>query len=305
VIKIYDTIIIGTGVAGYSAAVYNARFKLNTLVLGKRIGGLLQDTHVIENWPGIISIPGADLMKNLKAHVESYKVPIKEEEVIDVSKVNGTFKVRTSKQTYESKTIIFATGSERRKLDVPGVKEFENKGVSYCAICDAPLFKDKVVGVVGGSDSAAKEALLLSEYAKKVYIIYRKESIRAEPINLQRVKENKKIEIINNTNVMQVKGDKFITQVIFDKPYKDNEKFKLDGLFIEIGQIPGSALAKKLGVKVNAKSEILIDCDSKTSVKGVFAAGDVVDTIFKQAITGAGEAVKASFSAFNYVKSKK
>lgn len=301
---IYDTIIIGTGVAGYSAAIYNARFKLNTLVLGKRIGGLLQDTHVVENWPGIKSISGADLMKNLKEHVESYKVEIKEEEVIDVKKESYDFTVKTKKQEYKAKTIIFATGSERRKLDVKGAKEFENKGVSYCALCDGPLFKDKTVAVIGGSDSASKEALLLSEHAKKVYIIYRKDKLRAEPINLQRVLKNEKITIIYNTNITEIKGDKFVNSVMLDTNYKNQKELQVDGVFIEIGQMPGSYLVERLGVKVNEKNEIIINKDSETNVDGVFAAGDVTNTKFKQGIVAAAEGSTASFSLYKYIKSK-
>jgi len=303
VIKIYDTIIIGTGPAGYSAAVYNARFKLNTLVLGKRYGGLIQDTHLIENWPGIKSISGSDLAKQLKEHAESYKeIEFKEQEVIDVKKQDKTFRVKTKDNEYETKTIIFATGTERRKLNVPGAKDFENKGVSYCALCDGPLFKDKTIAVVGGSDSAVKEALLLTEHAEKVYIIYRKDKLRAEPINVQRVLDNPKITIIYNTNIIQIKGEAMAKSVILDNDFKGNNELQLDGVFIEIGQIPGSYLAKRLGVELNKKTEIIIDKESKTNVDGVYAAGDVTDTKFKQGIMAAAQGATASFSAFNFIR---
>ncbi len=164
---------------------------------------------------------------------------------------------------------------------------------------------DKIVAVVGGSDSAAKEALLLTEYAKKVYIIYRKEKIRAEPINLERVEKNNKIEIINNTNIIEIKGDGLIDSVILDNEYKGNKELELGGLFIEIGQIPGSFLANKLNIKLNEKNEIIIDKYSKTDIDGVFAAGDVTDRIFKQAITGVAEGATAAYSAYMYLQKVK
>ena len=157
-------------------------------------------------------------------------VKIKEEKVEKITKYKNCFKVKTNKSEYIAKTILFATGTKWKKLDVPGSTEFENKGVAYCALCDAPLFKNKIVGLVGGSDSAAKDALVLAEHAKKVYIIYRGEQIHPEPINLERVKANKKIEIINNTNVVEVKGTQMIESVVLDKPYK-GKKENYDGYY--------------------------------------------------------------------------
>ena len=299
---VYDVIIIGGGVAGLSAAVYAARFNLSSIILTKRRMGLLQDTHLVENWIGVISASGMELMKRIENHAKHYNVPIVEEEVTDVKKEGKNFKVKTKKKTYEGKTVILATGTAIKHLGIPGEEEFKNKGVSYCAICDAPLFRDKVVGVVGGNDSAAKEALLLSEYTKHVYIIYRGKKIRAEPINAKRVAENKKITVVNNINVLEVKGDKFVKSVILDKPYKGSKEFKIEGLFIYVGQIPNTSLAKKLGVELNEKGEIIINMNSKTNVQGVFAAGDCTNRVFKQAITGAAEGVAAAYSANEYLK---
>ena len=225
--------------------------------------------------------------------------------MIDVKKQDQTFKVITKDVEYETKTIIFATGSERRKLDVPGAKDFENKGVSYCALCDGPLFKDKTIAVVGGSDSAAKEALLLTEHAQKVYIIYRRDKLRAEPMNLQRVLDNPKITVIYNTNILQIKGEAMVKSVILDNDFKGENELQIDGVFIEIGQIPGSYLAKRLDVKLNERTEIIIDKESKTNIDGIYAAGDVTDTVFKQGIMAASQGATASFSAFKFIKSKK
>ena len=214
------------------------------------------------------------------------------------------FKITSKGKSFFTKTICIATGAEIRKLGIPGEKEFSGKGVSYCALCDGPLFKGKVVGVVGGSDSAVKEANFLTEYVKKGYIIYRKEKTRGEPPNEMKKEEHVKkgkIEIINNTNVKEIKGDKEITNLILDKPYKGKKEFNLGGLFIYIGSTPLSDLAKSLKVKLNKLGEIIINKNSETNIKGVYAAGDVTDLEWKQAITGIAEGVKASYYASEYI----
>ena len=300
--KMHDLVIIGGGVAGLGAAIYAGRFQMKTAVIAENLGGTIVLTDDIANYPGFRQITGMKLADKLKEHVKDYDVKIIEAKATKIEKCKeGCFKVFTGKEHYHTKTIIFATGTEWRKLNVPGEKEFTGKGVHYCALCDGAFYKNKVIAVVGGSDSAAKEALLLTEYGKKVYIIYRKEKIRAEPINLERVNKNKKIEIINNTNVMEIKGDKFVKSVVFDKAYKGSKEFKLDALFVEIGHLPLSGFAKDIGVKLNDKSEIIIDREGKTNIKGIFAAGDVVDSRFKQAITGVAEGVQAAYSAYYYV----
>lgn len=298
----YDTVIVGAGVAGLGAAIYTGRFQMKTAVVGEKLGGTIILTNEVANYPAFTQITGLDLADKLQEHVEDYDVEIVEKMTTRVERCpEGCFKAFTGNDYLHTRTIIFATGTEWRKLNVPGETEFANKGVHYCALCDGALYRDKVIGVAGGSDSAAKEALLLAEYGKKVYIIYRKEKIRPEPINLNRVMKNKKIEIISTTNVKEIKGGKFVTGVIFDKPYKGSTEFRLDALFIEIGHTPLSGLAKEIGVKVNEKGEIKIDRDAKTSMKGVFAAGDVTDSPFKQAITGVAEGVSAAYSAYHYL----
>jgi len=293
----YDLIIVGAGSAGMPAAVYASRFKLKTLVIGEIVGGTILNTHVVENWPGVVSASGWDLMQTLKKHVEANNVPILNDKVIEVKKEGKNFFVKTTEKEFISKTVLFASGSKRRKLEVKGEKEFENKGVSYCAVCDAAMFRDKVVAVVGGSDSAAKEALLLSEYAKKVYMIYRGDKIRAEPINSERVSKNNKIEILYKKNISEIFGDKFVKGVNF----KEGGSLELEGVFVEIGSLPNSELADSLGVKLNSKNEIIIDSESKTNINGIYAAGDVCDRHFKQAITGAAEGVIAAFSAYEFI----
>ncbi len=301
----YDIIVIGGGVAGLAASMYAGRLEMKTLLLAEKMGGTIVLTDVVENYPGFIRLTGQELADKIKAHALDYTVGIVEEKATDVKKCRDKcYTVFTENKSYHTKTVIFATGTKHRYLGVPGEKEFENKGVHSCALCDGPIYKNKIVGVVGGSDSAAKEALLLTQWAKKVYIIYRGEKIRPEPINLSRVEQKVKegrIEIISSTNAKEIKGEKFVKGIVFDKPYMGKKEFPLDAVFIEIGADPSSGLAKPLGVKTNQKEEIIIDREAKTNVPGLFACGDVTDTKFKQAITGVGEAVLAVYSAYTYV----
>ncbi|MBA7601813.1 Thioredoxin reductase [subsurface metagenome] len=311
----YDFIVVGAGGTGLAAAIYAARLKLKTLVLGHPhstelpIGGVITTTNIVENYPGFIKISGKGLAKKIEQHARSYDlVEIKEEQVIRIKKSDKDFIVKTNKSEYRSKTLLFATGTKSRKLpeSVKGSGEFENKGISYCALCDAPLYKNKVVAVIGGSNSAAKDALLLAEHAEKIYIIYRGEQIRPEPINLGRVEKNKKIEIITKTNVKEIKGKETVTSVVLDKPYKGKKELKVDGVFVAIGHMVLSDLAKQLGVELNKAGEIKINhMNSETNVLGVYAAGDVTDKPFKQLITGVADGCTAAYSAYEYIKKKK
>lgn len=307
--KNYDFIILGAGGTGLSAAMYGARLGLSTLVLGYShgsempVGGVITTTNIVENYPGFITLSGPEIAEKIEKHARSYEnVEIKEEKATSVEKSKDNFIVKTEKSEYVGKTILFATGTKWRKLDVPGSTEFENKGVAYCALCDAPLFKNKIVCVVGGSDSAIKDALVLAEHTKKVYIIYRGEKVRAEPINLKRIESNSKIEVVNNANIIEVVGKKFVEKVILDREYNCNKEIILQGVFVAIGHIVLSDLAKNLGVKLNNKGEIVIDHrTSETNISGVFAAGDVADKPFKQLITGVAEGCTAAYSAYEYI----
>lgn len=306
----YDCIIIGAGVTGLACAMYSGRLNLNVLVLGATsgtelpIGGVITLTDTVENYPGFIHLTGEELAKKMEEHAKAYNIPIIEERAIDISRHEKAthFMVKTEKSTFYSKTIIFATGAKWRELLMKGAKEFKNRGVHYCALCDGPLYRDKVIAVVGGSDTAAKEALALSQHGRKVYIIYRGDKIRPEPVNARIIEKNKKIEVISNTNIIEIKGDKKVSSVILDKEHNGSNELKLDAIFGAIGHIPLSELAVKIGVKVNEKKEIIIDRDSKTNILGIYAAGDVADSGFKQAITGVAEGVVAAHSAYTYIK---
>ena len=298
----YDTIIIGAGCAGLAAAMYAGRLNMRTMLIGDNIGGTITLTDVVENYPGFVKLTGQELADNLRKHAEAYNIEKSEEKVTLIKREHNCFLVGTNEgKTYQSKTIIFATGTEWRKLNVPGEKEFANKGVHYCALCDGAVYQNKIMVVVGGGDSSVKEALLLSQYASKVYILIRREKLRSEPINNQRVADNKKIQVITNINLKQIKGDKVVKSVQLDREVNGSNELKLDAVFVAIGHNALSQLAKDVDVKVNDKGEIIIDRESKTNIPGFFAAGDVCDTVFKQAITGVAEGVAAVYSAYTYV----
>src|SRR3989344_1625701 len=302
----YDIAIIGGGCAGLASAMYAGRFNMKTLVLsGDLIGGTITLTDTVENYPGFKKISGLELAKAIKEHALEYEIDLKEETLMGIEKQKDLFFIKTNEnKEYYSKTVLFATGTKFKKLEIKGEDEFLNNGVHYCALCDGFIYKDKVVCVVGGSDSAAKEALLLTQYAKKVYIVYRGDKIRPEPINMKRIEKNKKIEIINKTNIIQIIGNKNVNKVLLDNLYKGEKELLLDAVFVAVGHIPLSEHAKHLGVKTNKENEIIIDRESKTNIKGVFAAGDVVNTKFKQAIVGVGEGVVGVYSAYTYVNTK-
>ncbi|MFW6013698.1 MAG: NAD(P)/FAD-dependent oxidoreductase [Nanoarchaeota archaeon] len=301
---LFDTVIVGGGLAGYGAALYAGRFKMKSVILSKDTGGTINWAHVVDNYPGIPNIEGIDLADKIKEHALKFGTGLKLEEVENLKKEGENFRIKTNKAEYLTRTVIIVTGRERKKLGIPGEEELHGNGVHTCAICDAFLYKGKNVAVVGGSDSAAKEALVLSEHAKKVYIIYRREKIRAEPTLYEMVTKTENIEIINNTNVTQAKGEGRLSHVILDNPYNGSNELPLDGLFIDVGYVPLNELARTIGVKENPKGEIVVDKMNRTNVDGVFAAGDVTDIEFKQAITSVAEGAKAAYMAFNHLNTK-
>jgi thioredoxin reductase (NADPH) len=302
----YELIIIGAGPAGLTASIYASRFKIKHLIIGKLIGGLASQAHFVENYPGYLKISGQDLMKNFIEQVKYYKPEIEEDEVIEILKRKEGFELKTLKgKNFFSKALIIATGSERRKLNIKGELEFWGKGVTYCATCDAPLYKEKIVAVIGGGNAALTAALLLADYAKKVYLIHRGKNYSAELIWQERVLKNEKIERIYQTNVIEIKGEKVVREIILDKPYKNSKIISVDGVFIEIGSIPLSILGKKIGLKLDKDGFIIVDKNCQTNVKGVFAAGDVTNyTNLKQILTASSQGAIAAFSVYQFLNKK-
>ncbi len=303
---LYDLIIIGAGPAGMSAAVYAIRKKLNILVLSNDVGGQSSEAHVIENYLGIPNISGVDLVEKFRAHAKMLNVEIREGvNVRQIEKAQGgSFKLTTGQGELETKSLIIATGKRYRRLEVPGAAEFEGKGITYCATCDAPLYKNKFVAVVGAGDAGQDAAWQLTQYAKKIYLLNRYNDLRGDDLEIQdRLKKNAKVEIINDCYPVEVKGDKFVKSLILKYNGSDEKKeIALDGIFVEIGSLPASEYLKDV-IKLNERGEIIIDSRTNaTSQPGIFAAGDVTDIPFKQMIVAAGEGAKAALSAYEYLK---
>lgn len=299
-IPVYDFIVIGGGCAGPSGAMYAARLNLKTLMIAEMPGGLITTTHIVENWPGIVSISGPDLGMSLWNHAKAVGVDTRNARVNKVTKAEDVYLVETRKEKFYGKTILFATGTKHKELGAPGEEEFKNRGVSYCALCDGAFFKDKIVSVVGGGDSAAKEALFLAQHAKKVYVIVRKNFMRAEPRNMDLLLKTPNAEVLYETEIAEILGTDNVEKVRL----KSGQELEMQGVFMAIGHIPLTDLAKDLGVQLNNHGEIMINRRSETNLPGVYGAGDCCDTEFKQAITGSSEGVTASYYAFEYLKNQ-
>lgn len=314
---LYDALIIGAGPAGLTASIYASRCKLSHLVIGELIGGTITYAHKVENFPGFISISGTELGQKMAEQVKLLGAEILTEKVVEVQKDKkeageqegkNFFKIKTeSGKEFQAKTLIVTTGTERRKLNVPGEKEYLGKGVSYCVTCDAPFFKGKTVVLVGGSNAACSGAVHLADFAKKIYLIYRKSELRAEPVWVEEIKSNPKIKVIYDTNLTKIIGEENrVKQVELDRPYEKKTVLETDGVFVEIGGVPLSNLLIPLGVEVDENGYVKVNEKTETNIPGIFAAGDFTTygLVLSQTITAcAGGAITAS-SAFKFLKSK-
>ncbi len=293
----YELAIIGAGPAGYSAAIYAIRSGINTVLFDKGMGGgLAAIAPNIENYAGFVEIPGIDLMEKMKKHVEKYTKINFNEEVEDITKENNEFLIKTNKEKYKVKSVLFTTGTEHRKLDAPGEKELSGKGVSYCATCDGFFFKDKKVAVVGGGNSALIEAIYLKQIGcSELYVIHRRDQFRAEESYVNEAKE-KGVKFVLDSTVEKINGENNVKSLdLKDKGTGEIRKIEVDGVFISIGEIPQNDLAKKLGVKTDEHGFIKIDRQGRTSVKGVYAAGDITGGL-RQVITAAAEGAVAALT---------
>jgi len=304
-IEHYDVLILGAGPAGMTAALYAGRYNLKTAVIAKSLGGTANLAGEIENWPGFLG-SGLDLMKRFREQTEKFGARFLEAEVKAIKKDENGFVFELFDKEIHGKSLIICLGTEHRKLDIQGEKEFLGKGVSYCSTCDGMFFKNKVVSVIGGADSAAKAALYLSTIAKKVYVIYRREQMRCEPIIFERMKKTKNIEFYYFSNPTKIIGNKKVEEmeITQEKPDEKPKKInlKLDGVFIEIGATPATEILKQLGIKFDDKGYIITDKGAKTSVNGVFAAGDGTNNVLKQVVVAAGEGAVAAKSAYDFIK---
>lgn len=300
--SIYDLIIVGAGVAGMTASIYASRYKINHLIFGETPGGQGMLAGQVENYPGYVSIPGPELMQKMVEQVKHYGVEIKQEKVGSLAKIENGFEVKTDKEKYQAKTLILALGASFRHLNIPGEDQFLGKGVSYCTTCDVPLFRDKTVAVIGGGDSAVTGAVHASSFAKKVFIIHRRNEYRAEPSWVEKLHRNPKIEEILSNEVKEIKGKGRVEEIILDKPHKGSRVLQVDGVFIEIGQVPSSTLVAGLGVELDERGYVKVNPGMATNVPGVFAAGDLAaiqgGILFRQFITAASDGARAAAGVY-------
>jgi alkyl hydroperoxide reductase subunit F len=295
----YDLIILGAGPAGITASVYASRKKMNFLVITKDIGGQAALSGDIENYTGYQFITGPELAAKFEEHMKKYDFELKEnEEVKEVSKKNNVVLVKTDKNAYEARTAIIASGKRSRELNVPGEAEFKNRGLTYCATCDGPLFAGKDVAVIGGGNSALDAALQLVKIANKIYLINISSELTGDAIMQEKIRGSKKVSILNNTQIIAILGDKMV-KAIKVKTGEAEKTIPVQGIFVEVGLIPNADFTKDLDK--NERGEIKVNCHNETNLPGIFAAGDVTDVPEKQIVIAAGEGSKAALSAFRYL----
>ena len=296
---VYDLIIIGAGPAGITASVYAARNRLNFLVVTKDIGGQTAWSGDVENYTGYQFITGPDLAAKFEEHMRKYGIAVKENvEAVDIKKAGKTFLINTDKGEYEARAVIIASGKISKELGVPGEKEFKNRGLTYCATCDGPLFSGKDVAVVGGGNSALDAVLQLMKIARRVYVININPRLGGDAVMRDKIEAGSTVTVLNNSQVTSVIGDKMVTGIKIKRGDKE-ELLSVQGVFVEIGLVPNSGFAKE--VDKNAYGEIKVNCKNETNVAGIFAAGDVTDVPEKQIVIAAGEGSKAALAAFRYI----
>jgi thioredoxin reductase (NADPH) len=296
-------IIIGSGPAGLTAAIYAARARLEPIVLaGEQFGGQLMNTTDVENYPGFEEgIAGPKLMMNMMSQAKKFGADVRFENAdeVDFSGEDKTIKTRNGE--YKAESIIIATGAMPRMMEVEGEKEFYGKGVSTCATCDGAFYKEKVVAVIGGGDSAIEEATFLTRFASKVYLIHRRDEFRASPIMVERARANQKVEIILNSQLRKVQGNLKVEKItVFNNKDNTEKEISVDGVFIAIGHIPVTGYLN--GITLNEQGYILSKDGVHTNIEGVFVAGDVEDDKYRQAVTAAGSGCKAALEAQRWLE---
>ena len=295
----YDLIIVGAGPAGITASVYAARKRMKFLVVTKDIGGQAAWSGEVDNYTGCQFINGPELASKFEEHMKEYKIELKEnEEVTELRKKSNLVQVKTGKGAYEAKTAIVASGKRSRELEVPGEKEYKNKGLTYCATCDGPLFSGKEVAVIGGGNSALDATLQMIKIANKVYLINITSSLGGDEVMRDKVTKSEKVSVLNDTQVTAILGGKMVSGIRVRKQGEE-KTIPVQGVFVEIGLVPTSEFVRD--VEKNELGEIIVNCQCETNIPGIFAAGDVTDVFAKQIIVACGEGAKAAMCSFEYV----
>lgn len=295
----YDLIIVGGGPAGITASIYAARKKMDFLIITKEVGGQTNWTKNVENYTGFRLVTGNELVRQFRDHLKQYSIEAREaEEVVSLEKTGDVVKIVTSKGEYAAKSAIVASGKLPRRLGVEGENKFRNKGLAYCATCDAPLFADMDVAVVGGGNSALDAVLQLVNIAKKVYVIDKAAEFSADPVTVEKAVSNSKVTVFHNTVITKVTGDKFVGGLGINREGRD-ESLNVEGVFVEIGSEPATDFLK--GIEKNGHNEVQVNCKCETNVPGIFAAGDCTSVPAKQIIVASGEGAKAAIAAFEYI----
>jgi alkyl hydroperoxide reductase subunit F len=297
---IFDVLIVGGGPAGLTAGVYCARKMLNTIILSENIGGQALESWAIENYMGYRMVTGEDLMKKFEEQARNLNIRLELDRVVSITKENNLFIIKTVSGTdARAKTIILAQGNRPRKLGVANEEQFLGRGLSICSTCDGPLYKGKKVAVVGGGNSALQTAIEMSDLASSMTLIVRS-AIRADPVYVEKLKTKHNIKVLLNSQITALEGDKFLSAITVRDEHGAEQKIDMDGVFIEIGWLPNTDIVADL-VKLNEKKEIIVDINGKTSLPGVFAAGDVTSVKSKQIIIASGDGAKAALEAYEYL----
>jgi thioredoxin reductase (NADPH) len=301
----YDLIVIGAGAAGLSAGIYAARSGLKTVIIEEKLsGGTTGDAPLVENYPGFASIEGAELADKMTTHCRKTGVTIRELETFKALNLQGEKKiVKTTRTEYEATAIIIATGSHHKEIGAKGEKELRGKGVSYCGVCDGPLFKGKNVIVVGGGNSAAITALYLSGLAANVTLIHRREILRCEEVYLKDIQTKKNIQILWNGEIKEIKGNKVVEKVLIqDNKTGEMQELPVNAVFVQVGEAPNSQTAEESGVETDEHGYIKTDFNQRTNIPGVYAAGDVTNQPVKQVGTAVGQGITAALEAYGYIR---
>jgi thioredoxin reductase (NADPH) len=301
----WELIIIGAGAAGLAAGIYGARSGLKTLIIDEKLaGGTAADAPVVENYPGFPQITGGELAQKMTLHCKKAGATIHEIETVTDLDLTGEQKiVKTTRAAYEAKAIIIATGSHYREIGVKGEKEFRGRGVSYCGVCDGPFFKGKRVLVIGGGNSAATTTLYLSGIVAEVVVTHRRDAFRAEEALVKDIASKENVQVFWNTEVREIKGDKLVAKVVlYDNKAEATKEIAVDAVFVQIGEAPNSQIAREAGLEVNEHGYIKTDVFQRTSVAGVYAAGDVTSHPVKQVGTAVGQGITAALEAYGYIR---